>query len=146
MRVATKGCGCCRRKWALHATINGSSFTRSTLLRREELLELLEYQGQVARAAGKAPAHMDAFGDGEALASVQAKAQAARLALAFHPKRDHLDPSLADYQARAAPATAVLSSDSANGVRALDTAYSILNPQALKVPWCVGGCMDANFE
>ena len=43
---------------------------------------------------------MDAYGDGEALASVQAKASAAGLALAFHAKRDHLDPSLANYQVR----------------------------------------------
>ncbi|KAK9845807.1 hypothetical protein WJX81_002889 [Elliptochloris bilobata] len=64
----------------------------------EELLELLEYQGRIARARGEAPAHVDAFGDGEALASVQGKARAAGLALAFHAKRDHLDPSLADYQ------------------------------------------------
>lgn len=69
-------------------------------LPREELLELLEYQGKVARARGQEPAHVDAYGDGEALASVQAKAAAAGLALAFHDKRDHLDPSLADYQVR----------------------------------------------
>ena len=67
---------------------------------REELLELLEYQGKVARARGQEPAHVDAYGDGEALASVQAKAAAAGLALTFHAKRDHLNPSLADYQVR----------------------------------------------
>lgn len=44
---------------------------------------------------------MDAYGDGEALASVRAKAEAAGLSLTFHAKRDHLDPSLADYQVRA---------------------------------------------
>jgi hypothetical protein len=44
---------------------------------------------------------VDAYGDGEALASVRAKAEAAGLALTFHAKRDHLDASLADYQARA---------------------------------------------
>ena len=67
---------------------------------REELLDLMEYEGRFARQHGKEPAHVDAYGDGEALKSVRAKAEAAGLALTFHAKRDHLDPSLADYQVR----------------------------------------------
>jgi len=65
------------------------------------VLALATHTGGLCMSKGhraQAPAHVDAYGDGEALASVRAKAEAAGLALTFHAKRDHLDASLADYQ------------------------------------------------